>query len=661
MIYWLGCENYIEKWAHSNDILHACKYLLSEAVLGNSAVIEMASFMSINLLKHIRKYFLLSGLVLTCACLPQGGFAASEDEQQEQEDNMPDAATPAAKDEKPQAPVAAAKKPSEDVSLGNYLAGRFAESQGDTGNGIQFLRESLKRDPDNKDTLKSLYRMLILSGNMDEIIPLARKLEGVKVVDDGSEFSPEMLLAISEVKAGHYAKADKYLATVPKAGYNSLLVPLMRAWLRLGMEDVKTPLDARSITPEGHAILPHVYLNVALINDIAGFDKEAQKQYEESVKDSRIEPFRAVEALANFYERKGMTEKRDKLVNDYLAAHGDTYLSDTILKSAGNPPTRLVSNATEGVAEVIYTLANIFHGVRTPGDEVGTLHLALYLRPDFPAAQFLLASAFELGQDYRSALATYKAINPASPYFMRGRIRSAYDEIGLGNKDVALSDLDKLAKENTDDIEALLAKGDILRASNQYNEALTAYDGALARVKTPQKRHWVIYFARGATYQLAGQMDKSEADMKKALELDSTQPEVLNFLGYSWLTQGQNISQAKKMIEDAYNARPEDAHIIDSMGYALYVTGDFASAEEYFDQALERTPNDPTVNEHLGDTYWQVGRKTEARYQWERALGDGPDPQSEKDLQAKLKDGVALIPPSTSPSAKKPISPALEE
>jgi len=109
------------------------------------------------------------------------------------------------------------------------------------------------------------------------------------------------------------------------------------------------------------------------------------------------------------------------------------------------------------------------------------------------------------------------------------------------------------------------------------------------------------------------------------------------------------------MLEDAYDARPEDAHIIDSMGYAYYVTGDFANAQEYFDQALERTPNDPTVNDHLGDTYWQIGRKTEARYQWERALKDNPDKDTEKGLHKKLKDGLAMIPAQSSADAKKPI------
>lgn len=608
-------------------------------------------------LKAIGRLSFLGLLAITCALFSGATRAASDDGStaQERQVDTPEQSS-AAQDEKA-SPAAKPKDKEPSVSFGSYLSGRFAESQGDTEHGLQVLRESLKGDPNNQDLTKSLYRMLVLSGKVEEAIPLARKLEGVKVVEEGSEFSPEMLLAIDEAKAGNYEHADRYLAEIPKAGFNTLLVPQMRVWLKFAMGDLKVPVDVKNMMPEGHVVLPHVYLNAALVNDLAGFDKEAQKQYEAAIKDSRIEPFRAVEALANFYDRKGWKEKREKLVSGYLVEHGDSYLADELLIASEKHPGPLVNDAGQGLAEVFYMVANIFHGVRAPADEIATLHLALYLRHDFPAAQFLLASAYELAQNYHAAVDTYKAINVHSPYFVRGRIRSAYDEIELGQKDSALASLDGIIHENPDEIDALLAKGDILREEIKFKEAIAAYDMAVTRVKEPQKRHWVIYFSRGACYQSVGDWSKAEADMKKALELDPGEPEVLNYLGYSWLTMRQHIPEAKKMVEDAYAAHPEDAHIIDSMGYAYYVTNDFQSAEEYFDQALERTPNDPTVNDHLGDTYWQLGRKTEARYQWERALANKPDNETEKGLRKKLKEGLAMEHPLQASEEKKPVKP----
>ena len=38
------------------------------------------------------------------------------------------------------------------------------------------------------------------------------------------------------------------------------------------------------------------------------------------------------------------------------------------------------------------------------------------------------------------------------------------------------------------------------------------------------------------------------------------------------------------------------------------------------ERATELMATDPIVNDHLGDAYWAVGRKVEARFQWRRSL-----------------------------------------
>jgi predicted negative regulator of RcsB-dependent stress response len=51
-------------------------------------------------------------------------------------------------------------------------------------------------------------------------------------------------------------------------------------------------------------------------------------------------------------------------------------------------------------------------------------------------------------------------------------------------------------------------------------------------------------------------------------------------------------------------------------------------------------PEDPTINDHLGDAYWQSGRPTEARFQWRRALQFGPEEDEVKPIEAKLDRGL---------------------
>ncbi|MEM6666151.1 MAG: hypothetical protein AAF638_07080, partial [Pseudomonadota bacterium] len=53
-------------------------------------------------------------------------------------------------------------------------------------------------------------------------------------------------------------------------------------------------------------------------------------------------------------------------------------------------------------------------------------------------------------------------------------------------------------------------------------------------------------------------------------------------------------------------------------------------------------PNDPVINDHLGDAYWKVGRRLEARFQWSHARDMDPEPAELVKIEAKLVDGLPL-------------------
>jgi hypothetical protein len=58
------------------------------------------------------------------------------------------------------------------------------------------------------------------------------------------------------------------------------------------------------------------------------------------------------------------------------------------------------------------------------------------------------------------------------------------------------------------------------------------------------------------------------------------------------------------------------------------------------ERAVELKPDDPTINDHLGDAYWRVGRTLEAHYQWSQAKDLGPEKEDLPKIEAKIKDGL---------------------
>ena len=154
------------------------------------------------------------------------------------------------------------------------------------------------------------------------------------------------------------------------------------------------------------------------------------------------------------------------------------------------------------------------------------------------------------------------------------------------------------------------------------------------------KRHWTILYSRGISLERSKNWKRAEKDFKTALGLSPDQPYVLNYLGYSWVDQGVNLADARKMIERAVKLRPNDGYIVDSLGWAFYRLKKYEAAVKQLERATELRPQDPTINDHLGDAYWRVGRFMEAKFQWQRALNLKPEADQVLLIEKKLKLGL---------------------
>jgi len=116
---------------------------------------------------------------------------------------------------------------------------------------------------------------------------------------------------------------------------------------------------------------------------------------------------------------------------------------------------------------------------------------------------------------------------------------------------------------------------------------------------------------------------------------------VLNYLAYSWLEREYKIDTALQMLEKAYQARSNDPYIIDSIGWAYYLTDDYVKAEKFLIRAVELMPEDPIVNDHYGDVLWKLDRKIQARYFWKNVLNlKETEEEMRKIISDKLIEGL---------------------
>ena len=107
----------------------------------------------------------------------------------------------------------------------------------------------------------------------------------------------------------------------------------------------------------------------------------------------------------------------------------------------------------------------------------------------------------------------------------------------------------------------------------------------------------------------------------------------LNALGYTLADQTERYEQAESLIRQAYILEPDQAAIVDSMGWIAFRRGRLAEAEEYLRRAwaLERNPE---IGAHLGEVLWAGGRQKAARSIWADAIKlDSENPVLKEPLQ----------------------------
>lgn len=530
---------------------------------------------------------------------------------------------------------------------GSFLSGRFARHNQNLKEAARYISDTLAHDPDNAALQQEAMRIFMLAGETDQALLMAHKL----AKENPGDPLIASLLMLEQVNANDYGRAKQVIEKASGAGLFGMIRPVILGWLEVAQNDKRANIDMHATIEKAGFFAPFINYHTALMNDVVGNVSAAKLAYAKANADASVTPYRVVEALANFQARQGKWEEAQAVYDAYAKANPQSTLIPEKLMP-GKTPKPLVGDANQGLAELYFTTASILFGEDATQDTFLYLRIALELRPDLPPAQLMLASLYEQLGDYKQAIVEYDAIAEGSVFSRRAQVRKALNYEALGQKDKALQLLDTLAAKYPEDATALITKGDMLRDAKRFDEAAQTYSMAIARTEPLGALDWPLLYARGISYERAGNWDKAEADLLRALKLQPDQPDVLNYLAYSWLTMNKNIDQARESLEVAAAQRPDDAHIIDSVGWAYYLSGDYASAVEKFEAAVELMPDDVTVNNHLGDAYWRVGRTVEARYQWQRALNFKPEKDVADEISRKLESGLPAVASRVGPQSQ---------
>jgi tetratricopeptide (TPR) repeat protein len=169
-------------------------------------------------------------------------------------------------------------------------------------------------------------------------------------------------------------------------------------------------------------------------------------------------------------------------------------------------------------------------------------------------------------------------------------------------------------------IETVAAESSYLADMGDNAGALKVLKDAL--VDYPE--HDGLRYAHALLLERMGRISESIAVMRALVKDRPNDPAALNMLGYTLVDRGRKHKEGFELIRTALDVIPDNAAVLDSMGWALFKMNKHEEALPYLEKALQHG-HDPEIALHVGDVQWALNRQSDARATWESALKESPD------------------------------------
>jgi tetratricopeptide (TPR) repeat protein len=532
--------------------------------------------------------------------------------------------------------VSAAKKDNF-PKVGDYLIAQISSQANDYNAANKYYLNLLKKDKKNTDLYLKIIKNNLLNGKIEDANKYYIKLEkigcnntNIECINFLQSIGP-LINGIIYLKNNRGNKALKSFSKISNIEENELYAGLLKAWSLANFYTYKQSIEALdSIKSENYS--NEIIMHKALIYDLVNEVELADIFYEQAL--NKNQEISLINYYLNFLHRNNKNKKKEEFLQKlYADSSYQISINNNILLDA-----RLIENQVNGVGLVLYE-ASQYLGFEDIDLSLSILNIANYSYPNLHEVDFLSASLLHSLELFDEAMLSYKTI-PNNHYLSSLAVIQLANLLSINNqKDAAIKTLLDYLETKTS-FKVKMTLGDHYRYQSDWVKAQAIYSQIIENEKYAlDPNMWNTFYRRGIAYERNKQMDLAEKDFVEALKLNNNQPDVLNYLGYSWIDSDKNMLKAKNMIELALEQKPDDAYFIDSLAWYYFKVSDFDQANSLLNYASQLAPSDPVINEHYGDTLWKIGKYIEARYQWNRALDLEPGIELTNKIKVKLLKG----------------------
>ena len=501
-------------------------------------------------------------------------------------------------------PVAA--KHAEDTKEADlFWKAQRAELTGQSDSALKSYNRLLGKLPESGVAVDRLFDVAIVQGDLPSALKAARAQQ---LANSGDAALP-LIFFVDAWKRGDYDEAAKATEWLKERSIFGFLAPVLEAWIDVA-RGKQGAISNAALRESG--LLQYYSFDQLIFLDLAtGNIENAQR---------RLSSF---SGFADDYARHmAMTAA------EHLGRNGEAEYANSLLQHLGSEPAIFATKPKIFPSD--QALAGLFSRLSEQLDEQGiadqSLHFARlshWIAPSSVYGRMTLAKRLAASGSEARAIALLDGIAPTRPQWSWALGDKARVLIADGKSSEALSLVQnaRLGSPHAQDL--VLLEAQQLEANKQFGAASALYQKLVAAADASgakNGRRVTFRLLLAQSLQLQGKRTEANVALEQALALNSENPQILNMLGYSLLEQRDDVKRGFELVSKAHRLSPQSPAITDSLGWAHYLNGDFASAVPLLEQAVQGAINDVTINEHLGDAYWQAGRSVDARYAWRSAL-----------------------------------------
>jgi len=504
-------------------------------------------------------------------------------------------------------------------NLSRYFSGIIAFENKNNSEALDFFNSSKILMNRHDPYLEKLIISLVLEDKVNQAINLTK----TNINKKNSEFfEAYILLALDHLKKNKFNKAREILTNVPKNyqedRFNFIILDSLIQYVDVFINKKTQENDNK-------------FGNLSLISETFQRcyldDKNTDTFFLSLINSGQADYSRYIFFYLTYLIEKNRVDDAKIIVDDL------DYINTSLLLSQGkswiergqNKEFSKVfscNNHNDIIGEFLFIISNLFSSQNEFEKSNFYLSLSNYINPKFVFNLSLVAENLYLNKNYEKSKSVLKNFDKHQDFYYWYRFKKEAQIITkTRSQEEALNYINsKFEKINNPNDKFVFDIANFYKNSKKYDEAIKYYSLIIDKLKVDSEVKADLLYRRGASYERMENYESADNDLKDSLKIIPNDAYVLNYLAYSWLERDYKINDAIEMLERAYEQESNDPYIIDSIGWAYYLTNDYTKAEKFLKRAVQLMPYDPIVNDHYGDILWKLNRKIQARYFWSMVL-----------------------------------------